>query len=409
MDMHNSGDRLPDFGEAVDDPNHFHETLRERCPVYQLAGFDHPIHLVSRHQDVFAMLRDPKVWSNSSGNTPRYIEQLGLRGDPPESTLLRRLVVPVFNARRIKALEDRALETCHRTIDGFVGRGRAEISGDYASVLPMDLMSDLLGVESERREEFEEWTAEWLHSLETNDAVAEERSRTKAFDYFAGKLERRREELAATPDETPYDALGIFATAEHPDGRPFSHEEILPLTLLLLSGGTDTTKYLITNCVYRLLERRDRWEQVCANLDLVDVAIEETLRYDPPVAGVFRMNLSDTTVSGTEIPEGSKVQCVIGAANRDPAVFEGPDSFRLDRDLKYLRNNHLAFGFGTHFCVGAALGRMGARAAIRTLAERLPQLRMAEAAPVAKPYVVPSTIPIGLIELHVTWPTSNPS
>lgn len=404
--MCDRGDHLPKFGEVVEDPNRFHEALRERCPVYTLDDYDHPIHLVSRHDDVFDMLRDPKTWSNRSGNSPRYTDQRGLRGDPPESTILRRLVVPVFNARRIKALEDRAVRTCNRTIDEFLHRGQAEISGDYASVLPMDLISDLLGVEHDRQREFAEWTAEWLHSLETGDAVAEERSRGKAFDYFAEKLERRRRELADTPDETPYDALGIFATAWHPDGRPFTHEEILPLTLLLLSGGTDTTKYLITNCVFRLLERRERWERTCADPALVEVALEETLRYDSPVAGVFRTNLKEVRVSGADVPEGSKVQCMLGAANRDPAVFDSPDEFRLDRDLKYLRNNHLAFGFGTHFCVGAALGRMGARIAIRVLAERIPALRLAGQRPEAKPYTVPSTIPIGLTRLHVTWPTS---
>jgi cytochrome P450 len=393
---------LPRFGDVVEDPNAYHAELRA-CPVRMLDGFEHPIYMLTRHGDVFDVLRNPEVWSNRYGNFPRFIDQSGLRGDPPESAILRRLVVPVFNAKHIRNLADLAVEICHRSIDAFLERGEVELSAAYASILPMELMCGLLGVEHSRVEEFKTWMFDWLASLETGDAAGEERARLRAFAYFTERLAARRAELAAAPEESPSDAMGIFVTAQHPEGRPFRDEEVLPLTLLLLSGGSDTTKYLILNTVNRLLEDRSRWEQVRANPDLIEVAVEETLRFDAPVAGVFRANLVADTVAGEPIPPKSKVQCVIGAANRDPEVFEDPDTYRLDRDLRHLRTQSLAFGQGAHFCVGAALGRLGAQTALRVLIERIPGLRLAQPPPVAKTYVVPASIPAGLLAVHLAW------
>lgn len=388
-----------------------HSALRAHCPVHTISATDdgHPIYLLSRHADVFATLRDPATWSNSSGNFPHFVEQHGLRGDPPESDMFRRLVVKVFNGRRIKSLTEHAAATCHRAIDGFIADGVAEISAQYASLLPVELMCELLGVDKQRQGDFNQWMDEWLESLESGDVAAEERARLKTCDYFRAKFAQRRRELAAHPEDAPIDALGVFVSATHPEGRPFTDDELLPLTLLLLSGGTDTTKYLITACVYRLLERVERWQQVSADPELVEVAVEETLRFDSPVAGVFRTNHVDATVRGQAIPAHSKMQCLLPAANRDDEVFDAPDEFRLDRNRRHLRNNHLAFGSGSHFCVGAALGRMGAKTAVQVLCERLPELRLAGKPITVKPYVLPSSIPRGVTELHVRWPTTDHS
>lgn len=393
---------LPRFGETVADPNAYHARLRE-CPVRELEGFEHPIYMLTRHADVHEVLRDPTVWSSRYGNFPRFVEQGGLRGDPPESAMLRRLVVPIFNAKHISTLEEQAVRTCHRLIDDFVDRGAVELSTVYASILPMELMCGLLGVERERLTDFKGWMNDWLSALEAGDLATEERARLRAFDYFTERMAVRRKELEAAPEEAPTDAMGIFVTAQHPEGRPFHDAEVLPLTLLLLAGGSDTTKFLILATVKRLLEDRARWEAVLAEPALVDVAIEETLRFDAPVASVFRANLTEQTVAGSTIPEKSKAQCMLGAANRDPDVFPDPDSYRLDRDLRHLRAKTLAFGHGNHTCVGASLGRLGARTAVRVLIARIPGLRLAEPPPTAKPYVVPQSVPAGLLDLHVEW------
>lgn len=402
-------DHLPRFGDVVNDPNEMYSALRAHCPVHEIraTGDGHPIYLLSRHADVFNALRDAETWSNSSGNFPQFVEQRGLRGDAPEAAIFRRLVVKVFSARRIKSLTDHAVATCHRAIDGFIDDGSAEISAQYAALLPMELMCELLGVDTHRQEDFTQWMEQWLASLESGDEEAEQTARQKACDYFTEKFAERRRELAAHPEDNPIDALGVFVSAEHPERRPFTDEELLPLTLLLLSGGTDTTKYLITACVYRLLQQSDLWRKVCTERELVEVAIEETLRFDSPVGGVYRTNLADATVHDQLIPAHSKMQCLLPAANRDDAVFDQPDQFRLDREHRHLRNNHLAFGSGSHFCVGAALGRMGAKTAVHVLSERIPGLRLADTPTTVKPYVMPSSIPRGVAELHVQWPVAR--
>jgi cytochrome P450 len=142
---------------------------------------------------------------------------------------------------------------------------------------------------------------------------------------------------------------------------------------------------------------------VVADPSLIDVAVEETLRFEAPVASVFRANLAEQTVADVTLPVKSKAQCMLGAANRDPAVFTDPDSYRLDRDLRHLRAKTLAFGHGPHTCVGASLGRLGGQTAVRVLAERLPGLRPADPPPAARPYVVPQSVPTGLLDLHVAW------
>lgn len=390
------------FGDTIADPGAFHAEAR-KCPVSVLEGFEHPVYVVTKHADVHAVLRDPDVWSSRYGNFPRFVEQAGLRGDPPESAMLRRLVVPIFNAKRISTLQHQADVTSHQLVDAFAGRGAAELSEVYASILPLELMCGLLGVERERLAEFKTWMNDWLAALEVGDMATEEAARLRAFAYFTERMTTRRKELEAEPEAAPTDAMGIFVHAELPDGRAFRDEEVLPLTLLLLAGGSDTTKFLILGTVRRLLEERSRWEAVIADPALVEVAIEETLRLDAPVASVFRANLAAQELAGVAIPERSKAQCLIGAANRDPDVFPDPDSYRLDRDLRHLRAKTLAFGHGPHTCVGAALGRLGAQTAVRTLVERLPSLRLAGPPPTAKPYVVPQSIPAGLLSLHVEW------
>lgn len=141
-------------------------------------------------------------------------------------------------------------------------------------------------------------------------------------------------------------------------------------------GGNETTTSLITNLFWRVLDQRDLWETLVARPELHAVAVEESLRLDAPVLGLFRTNTREVELHGEVIPERTKAMATFGAANRDPEVFEDPDSFRLDRDLDELRKNHLAFGLGHHFCPGAHLSRLEARIVVERLAARVPTLRL---------------------------------
>jgi cytochrome P450 len=264
-------------------------------------------------------------------------------------------------------------------------------------------MAGLLGVERERRADFEAWAGAYLDAISGGDEARLAAALGPIENYFVALLSLRRRELEAAPEDEPEDMLGIFALARHLDDSPFLDDELFPLFVLLLAGGSDTTRYLITACVHRLLEAPDRWKAVVEEPSLIEVVVEETLRFDAPVAGVFRTNNLPERLDDVELPPDTKVQFLIGAAGRDPAVFDDPHEYRLDRDLDALRRDNLAFGFGAHFCVGAALARLGARVALTALVERIPTLELAAKPPPPQPYLVPSTIPRGLTELRARW------
>jgi len=159
------------------------------------------------------------------------------------------------------------------------------------------------------------------------------------------------------------------------EGRRLTHEEMLNICLAFLTGGQETTTNLIGHLLRRLLEAPERWEQLKADPSLIDNAVEESLRFDPPVLAHFRTSLSETQMHGHDIPERAKLMFSICGANRDPAVFEAPDEFRIDRPLPEARQ-HLSFGSGVHLCLGAPVARLEARIALERLIERLPNLRL---------------------------------
>ena len=172
----------------------------------------------------------------------------------------------------------------------------------------------------------------------------------------------------------PFDSIRWFI-ASLKDGTFATDEEVTGLVSMMLVAGHETTTSLITNAVWRLLEDRSRWERLVAEPHLVDQVLEESLRFDPPVLGNCRTNNVAIERHGVHIPADSKVMYLVGPSNRDPELFEEPDEFRMDRPLIETRR-HFSFGWGRHFCLGAHVARVAGRAALETLVERLPELRL---------------------------------
>jgi len=265
-------------------------------------------------------------------------------------------------------------------IDAFVEKGEADLIAEFAMPLPVVIISKLLGVPEERGAEFKQWSDEFMAGQNAADPEVQGAARAKIDGYFAEELSRRRLLASAAPEGVelvgnvlPDDILTAVMTAEH-DGEPFTDEELLPLLLWLLVGGNGTTTSWSGSMVRRLLDL-GLWEKVIGDGSLWDVAIEETLRFDPPVMGLFRTARGPQNVRGVEIPADAKVQGLYASANRDPDVWEDPQTFRLDRDLLELRAKQTSFGIGISFCPGAALARREARIALELLGERLPNLR----------------------------------
>lgn len=353
-----------------------YRALRNHAPVHKFEGFEYPLFALTRHADIKAMLRDPDLWSSRYGQAPMYIEEKGMVCDPPEHTAKRRMLNPVFTTRRVEALRDGIGQLVDRLIDAVIDRGQCDLYRDLAAIFPMSVAADLLGVEASRHADFRRWTGEFITAQLTSNRVEEQAVRSRFAEYFRPLLDARRALLAQAPQSAPDDAVNILVTATHDDGSPFENEEIFPLLNSVVTGASDTTALLLATCVYRLLETPALWQQLCANPDLAEAAIEETLRFDPPVMGVFRTNRREVVLHGQTIPANSKVQAFIAAGNRDDRAWDRPDEFRLDRDVFEMRQKQLGFGHGNRFCIGAHLVRLDTAIALRRLAQRMPGLRL---------------------------------
>ena len=376
------------FGDdTLADPFPAYAELQARCPVHQYDGFAHPLLTVTRHADVTAVLTDVELWSSHYGQSPRYSVQGCLFSDPPEHTWYRKLVQKSFAPRHVARMEPAIAELITELLDAMVARGTSgDLHDDLACPLPVIVIAHILGVPPADIEQFKEWSDRQVEAMNSPDPEVSKRSRQPIDAYFTAELERRRQMLrdagldpTTAPaevlgDVVPDDVISGLLVAED-EGRRLGQAELLTILQQLLVGGNETTTSLITNLFWRILQRPELLEELRANPELDVVAVEESLRMDGPVLGLYRTSTRPVELHGVSIPERAKVMATFAAANRDPEVFPDPHTFRLDRDPADLRK-HLAFGLGHHFCPGAHLSRLEARLALRQILDRLPGLRL---------------------------------
>jgi cytochrome P450 len=363
------------FGpEVMADPGSAYSSLLASCPVHRFEGFDPPFYSLTRYADVAAALRDVATFSSHYGQGPHMRVPGGMQADPPQHTVFRRIVQRAFTPKAVAAMEPRIEVITNTLLDGFAHRGHADLHDELAYPLPTITIAQMMGVPEEDRPQFKEWSDIQVSvmGLPNPDAYPAERAALRR--YLTEHLierEQRIERGEALPD----DLIAGLAQANAARGD-LTHEDMVALLVQLLVGGNETTTSLITNAVVRLAERPGLWDRLAREPELVDVAVEESLRFDSPVLGLFRTTTRPVVMSDAEIPAGEKVMLLYAAANRDPAAFSDPDEFRLDRDGNELRRHHLAFGEGIHVCLGAALARMEGRIALRAMTQRLPGLRL---------------------------------
>lgn len=370
------GEYDPFAASVLEDPATAHRWLREHCPVHHYERFQPPFFTLSRHDDVLEALRDIETFSSEWGQSPIPSKQGGMLDDPPGHTMFRRMTLSAFTPRAVERMAPVVEALAEELIDGMTAGGAT--SGDLhegiACPLPVITIARMLGVAEEDRHDFKEWSDASVKGM-NGDAASRDWAHAHLDAYFTGEMARRRDAMAAGT-EPPDDLTTGLVRAAAAAPRPIEDAELLGVLKQLLIGGNETTTSLITNAVWRLCEVPERWQALVDDPSLVDVAIEESLRYDSPVLGLFRMNTCPVTLHGVEIPADSKVHLLYASANRDADAWEDPDEFRLDRDVADLRRRHLAFGYGVHFCLGAPLARLEARAALTALARRLPRLRL---------------------------------
>ena len=366
----------PFSARAMADPAAAHKELREKCPVHMFREHEPHFTTLTKHDDVLAALKNIEVFSSKWGQGPQRKPAIALFNDPPGHTRFRRLVNTSFTPRAAMALEPMITTLVDELVDGMASSPSrsADLHDMLAMPLPVIVIARMLGVPEEMRETFKEWSDSQLQGMNGNDPEREAKARRAMSEYLLNQAEQRRE-IVRSGGQLPNDIISEMVEASMAESEAISDAEMLSLLVQILVGGNETTTSLITNLLWRLLGDRELWEAVVADPTLVDVAVEESLRFDPPVLGLYRSTTCPVTMSGVEIPAEEKVMVMYASANRDPAVWDDPDTFRLDRDLNQLRR-HLGFGFGIHVCPGAALARTEARIALQKLIVAMPNLRL---------------------------------
>ncbi|MFB7450084.1 cytochrome P450 [Streptomyces sp. NPDC056194] len=362
---------LGEYGaDFTANPYPYYAKLREAGPVHEVRmpdGFQ--FWLIVGHEEARAALADQRLAKSPSviGVRPPEEDVIGvhlLSADAPDHTRLRRLVTAEFTGRRVESLRPRIERLTHELADAMEPAGRADLVDAYAFPLPITVICELLGVPAEDRDTFRGWSNELV-------TPTGERGILDALEGFGGYLDGLIEDKrAAGPAD---DLLSGLIAARAEDGDRLSGPELRAMAYLLLIAGHETTVNLISNTVRNLLTHPEQLAALRADPDLLDGAIEESLRYDGPVeTATFRVTREPVTVGDTVIPAGQSVIVGIGASDRDPARFPEPDRFDVRRDTR----GHLAFGHGIHYCLGAPLARLEGRIALRTLLDRFPLLEL---------------------------------
>lgn len=386
-------------------PQPVYEQMRQHDPIYRVVGPNsgHTLWLFTRYDDVNAVLKDQRFIKDVRKNLPpdmaqRYlpaepdpifdtINQHMLNLDAPEHTRLRSLVHKAFTPRRVQELQPRIHAIAADLLDAMSSKREADLIADFAQPLPLIVIAEMLGVDPADRGKFSDWTKAILFGLGQVDAQL---SVMEFVQYMNEQIEVREREDKG-------DILSALVRAEN-EGDTMDRMELLSMIFLLLVAGHETTVNLIGNGTLLLLQHPDQMRQLQDDPTLIKTAIEEMLRYNGPVeAPTWRFASEAVEISGVTIPQGDVVLPSLLAANRDPDVFDDPNTFDITRNP----NRHVAFGAGVHYCIGAPLARMEGSIAIQTLLERYPNLRLN--APLEHLMWTPSLLIHGLRSLPVAY------
>ena len=346
------------------DPHEAFTWMRANAPVY----WDGHAWGITRHADLKAISKDPRTFSNAGGiRADADPLQMMIDMDDPEHVRRRKLVNRGFTPRRVRDREDEIRRICTEIIDAVCERGECDFVTDIAAWLPLIIIGDDLGVAPEDRAQLLAWSDTMLTAL-TGDPD----SLGPATEAFIGYTEYANAVIADRSACPRDDLMSVLVHAEV-DGDRLNQQEILDESLLILIGGDETTRHVISGGAYQLLlEKEDRWDRLAADPTLLPVAVEEMLRWVTPIKNMNRTALRDVELGGQQIREGDNVLLLYPSANRDEAVFEDPFRFDIGRTP----NDHVAFGFGTHFCLGNSLARLELRIMFEELFRRLPDLEL---------------------------------
>ncbi len=370
--------------------------IRENDPIY----YDENSELwgLTTYEHVREASRHPELFSSAQGARPKTPAMpMMIDTDAPEHVTRRRRVSEGFTPVRVRAMTERIQRVCDAIIDEVCERGEAEFVHDVAAQLPLIAIADLLGVKPEDRADLLRWSDDMLIAQGSTDETLILNMMNAFMGYQAyirGVIADRRE---SGKDD---DLIGILVNTEI-DGEPLDDDTLIHETLLLLIGGDETTRHVISGGMEALLRQPDQLAYLKANPDAIPLAVEEMLRWVTPIKNMNRTVVADMDFHGKAMKAGDQVLLFYPSANRDPAKFDRADQF----DVTRTPNEHMAFGFGAHHCLGNQLARLELKCMVSTLLTRLPDLAIATSEPLQ---LRPANFVSGIIEMPVTFTPSTP-
>ena len=384
--------RLVDGYFYAGDPYPSYRWMRQNAPVY----FDPAggVWGIALHEDVMTASKDSQTFCNRHGmrpDSPPIPSMINL--DDPEHKRRRALVNKGFTPRRVADHEPKIREVCRDLIARVAPRGECDFVRDIAAPLPMIMIGDMLGVEPEDRDDLLRWSDEMIAGTSMTAPVEVMMRAAQAFEEYSVYNRRVVADRRAHPRD---DLISVLVHAEI-DGERLDDEALLQETLLILVGGDETTRHVITGGMEQCLRHRDQYRKLVEDPRRIPVAVEEMLRWVTPIKNMARTATRDVELRGETIREGDKVLILYPSANRDERIFAEPDRFDIERNP----NPHVAFGgYGAHFCLGASLARLELRVMFEELVAGLPDLELASEEPLP---LRPSNFIVGIEHMPVRF------
>ncbi|WP_346137223.1 cytochrome P450 [Lentzea roselyniae] len=393
------------------------EQLQDPYPVYALARREEPVFYsekmkmwyVTRYDDIVAITKQPKRFSSSGaidvpleqtertrrGIAESWIAQGSLtNNDPPSHDVIRRLVSRAFSRREVAGLEEPVQRVIDELVDSFAADGHVELVQQFNFPATLRIILDHIGVDAEDPMQLRRWSDDWLainHLPMTPDEQHATLDRLlECQEFWIDLIEQKRRAQAG-------DLLGEIIRASEEDSSRIPLLQLVNICMTLYVAGHTTTTDLLSLCVHRLMSDREQWQLVLDDENNIARAIEETLHVDSPVHALMRTTTEPVVVGGVHIAAGERIALLYASANHDEKYFAADRGFDLRHEYP---KTHLTFGHGIHFCLGAPLARLVARLSVRTLARRLPGLRLS---PEHRTAYVVNPIHRGLAELRLDW------
>lgn len=362
--------------EFFQNPYRTYEQMRSIHPLYKQSSGKYPGWYVTGYQEAVHILKDTR-FQNRSPLPPKTNKYEGLRNsqnhmmlfkNPPEHTRLRGLVGQAFSLREIEKYRSFIKETVHILLNHSKKTGKLDVVTDFAFPLASLIIAKILGIPEKDCQAFRDWAFILIQGIdltrtrfvltEANDTIV------RLSSYFREFIQERK--------QRPQDDLVSLLTQPSGTGNCLTDEEIISTCILLLIAGHETTVNLLSNSIVALFHHPDQLAALKANPSLMETAVEEFLRYESPTQMTARVASEDMKLNDCLIQQGEQIYILLGAANRDPQVFTNPEKLDITRDP----NPHLAFGYGTHFCLGSTLARMEARLALPALLDEIPNFEL---------------------------------